>query len=334
MLTLPAGAAARVRVLPKPTGAVSGNLTATWTEVLAGEKSTRTDGAITYSVQDRLRAADAAEAWVPQPQPDFVLAQLRGNYAYFLRAQVAVDRFTRTVEDVCDNGETARTTTVVSGLVQPHALLQTTQDPTLNLLARTGGADLRPVDIVVGSGLSEREDVAATGIVATRTTGTDCSGTDEDGLSVPRPVDTQAQMHVGELVGAGVIASLIEAGDASLRIGPGGLLVMSQPDALLYQGTDPENESLTGTWTPNLRFAGPPRSQRALCQLPSKARMARVHTLRGARRLLRRHGFPDVVFVAPRGRRPTRFRLDAPSTYDFCGVTLGTRRRPVLRASA
>lgn len=330
-LALAPAAEARIRVLPRPTGAVSGTVNANWTEVLRGDRTTRTDAAITFTVEDRLRSAGAAEAWVLQPMPDFVLEELRRNYAYLLRARVAVDAFSRTTDDVCENGAAVRTTTVVTDLVQPHALLQMTQDPTLDLPHRTGGADVRPVDVIVGTGAAEREDVAATGIVAVRTTGADCGATDEDGFSAPRSVDTTAQLPLGELAGAGAIASMIAAADVSLRVVPGATLVMDRSQPLAYEGVSPDNETLTGSLRPDLRLAAPPRSHRALCELPTAARMARVHSLRGARRLLRRHGFPDVVFVRPRGRPPTSFRIAAPSNYDFCGATLGTRRHPVLR---
>ena len=325
-------AGARVPVLPQPTGSFAGTLTATWTEILRADTTTRTDAVITYTVEDRLRSAGEAEAWVPQPQPDFVLAEFRGDYAHLLRATVSVDAFTRTVDDVCDDGQAARTTTVVTGLVQPHALLQTTQDPTLNLPRRTGVTDLRPVDVIAGSVASEQEIVAATGIVATRTTGTDCGDTDQDGLSEPRAVDTQAELHLGALAGADVIEAMVDAADLSLRVAPDGTLVMDRPQSLLYQGLKPDTDTLTGSLTPDVRLAGPPRAQRALCALPTRGQVSRVHSLRAARRLLRRHGFPDVVFVAPRGRPPRSFTLHAPSPYDFCGVTLGTRRHPVLKA--
>src|SRR3954447_25176374 len=90
-------AAARVPVVARPVGSVSGTVTARWTEVVRGDTTTRTNAAITFTVEDRLRAPNDAEQWVPQPQPDFVLAEFRGNYAYLLRARVAVDAFTRTV---------------------------------------------------------------------------------------------------------------------------------------------------------------------------------------------------------------------------------------------
>lgn len=324
-------AGARIPALPAPIGPVSGTLNATWSEVLRGDQTTRTDASITYTIEDRLRSSDAAEAWVPQPQPDFVLDEFRRGYAHLLRAQVTVDAFTRTVDDVCDDGAAARTTSVVTGIVQPHALLQTTQDPTLNLPRHTGGTDLRPVDVVTGSGATEQEVVAATGIVTVRTTGTDCADTDADGLSQPHPVDTATTVHVGALAGGEVIEAMIDAADGALRVAADGTLVMDQPQSLLYQGLSPDTDSLTGSLRPNVRFAGPPRAQRALCLLPSRAELARVHTLRAARRVLRRHGFRDVVFVEPRRKTPTRFRLTAPSSYDFCGATLGTRAHPVLR---
>src|SRR4051794_6846392 len=98
-------AQARIAVLPRPIGAVSGTVQARWTEIRrAGPRTTRTDAAITFTVSDRLRARGAAEAWVPQPQPDFVLDVFRRDYAHLLRARVAVDRFMRTVDDVCETG--------------------------------------------------------------------------------------------------------------------------------------------------------------------------------------------------------------------------------------
>ena len=313
VLALPGAAAARVRPVVRPTGTVSGTLSASWTEIRG---ATRTEGTVTYTVEDRLRSPGAAEAWVPQPQPDFVLDVFRGGYARLLRAEVSVDRFVRTVDATCPDGRAVRTTTVVSGIAQPHALLQLAQDPALYLPGRTGEIAVAPVDVVViDVQAGEQEDVPATGMVATRTTGTDCSGT----------VDTQATLHLGELAGADVIAAMGDAAEKPLRVVAGGALATDvvQPIAV---------ESVTGSLTAHLRLAGPPRSQRARCLLPSATRMARVHSLRAARRLLRLHGFPDVVFVRPRGRTPTSFTLAAPSRYALCGVTLGTRRHPLLRS--
>ena len=326
-------AQARIAVLPRPIGAVSGTVQARWTEIRrAGPRTTRTDAAITFTVSDRLRARGAAEAWVPQPQPDFVLDVFRRDYAHLLRARVAVDRFMRTVDDVCETGAPARAITLVTGLIQPHALLQTTQDPTLDLPRRTGATDLRPVDVFVRTGGEEREDVPATGIVATRTSGTDCTGFEPDGRSAPRAVDAHTQMHLGELAGPDVVESIIGAADMPLRVTRDQRLVMDEPQPLVFLGLNSQTDTLTGSWSPHLRLAGPPRAQRALCRLPGARRMRSVHTLRGARGLLRRYGFAHVAFVPPGGRTPTSFSLDAPSADAFCGVTLGTRRHPILRA--
>lgn len=138
-------------------------------------------------------------------------------------------------------------------------------------------------------------------------------------------------MHLGQLAGADVVESIIAAGDMSLRVTRGQGLVIDQPQPLLFLGLDSQTDTLTGSWTPDVRMAGPLRSQRARCRLPGRARMARVHDLATARRLLRRRGFPDVVFVPPAHGQARSFVLDAPSRYAFCGVTLGTHRHPVLR---
>src|SRR3954454_4946858 len=330
-LACTSAADARIRVLPRPIGSGSGTLAVNWTEILQGDQTTRTDGTITYTVEDRLRSPAEAESWVPQPQPGFVLTVFHRDYGYLLRALVSVDSFVRTVDDVCGDGQAIRTTTSITGIVQPHALLQMTQDPTLDLPDRTGETDLRPIDVIIDTANGEQEDVPATGMVATRTTGTDCGATDADGVSAPRPVDTQATLHLGALVGANVVEAMLDASQGPLRIAPGGATVMDASQPLVYPGAAPATESLTGSVKPDVRLAGPPRSQRALCRLPDGARMARVHSLPAARRLLRGYGFPDVVYVPPRGRAPTSFALKAPSPYDFCGVTLGSRRHPFLR---
>ena len=313
VLALPGTAVARIRPLARPIGPIAGTLTVDWIETRG---ATHTAGTLTYTVENRLRSPRAAEAWVPQPQPDFVLDVFRGDYAHLLRATVTVSRFVRTVDATCPDGRTARTTTVVSRIVQPHALLQIGDDPALYLPGRTGETAVAPVDVVVvDAEAGEQEDIPATGMVATHTSGTDCSGA----------VDTQATVHLGELAGADVIGAIVDAAAKPLRVLPGGALATDSVQPLTTQ-------AVTGSLTTHLRLGGPPRSQRARCLLPSPTRMARVHSLRAARRLLRAHGFGDVVYVPPRGRTPTSFSIRARSRYALCGVTLGSRRHPVLTA--
>src|SRR5205814_9900840 len=132
-----------------------------------------------------------------------------------------------------------------TGLTQPHALPQTTQDPPLDLPRRTGATDLRPVDVFVHTGGEEREDVPATGIVATRTSGTDCTGFDPDGRSAPRAVDAHTQMHLGELAGPDVFESIIGATDMPLRVTRDQRLVMDEPQPLVFLGPNSQTDPLT-----------------------------------------------------------------------------------------
>ena len=331
---LPGAAAARVAPLPVPTGAVTGTLRATWTEISRADPVTRTDATVTFTIEDRLRSAGAAEAWVTDPIPDFARDVLRRTYAYLLRTRISVDAFTRTVDDVCDDGTTARTTTTVTAVNQPQGLLQIPDDPIVNLLARSGSAELSIVDVVQGDLPDIREAIVGMGVVTARTTGADCSGVDEDGQSVPKAVDTSGQVPLATLVGGGATASIIvNANDAPLRVLGGGAIAMDHASPLFYQGTNPETDTFSGTWSPNVRLAGPLRVQRAQCRLPTARRLARVHTVRGARRLLRRYGVSQVVYGGARrhaGRAGTFFLEKSATAYAFCGATLGTRRAPLL----
>ena len=331
---VPVAAEARIAPLPVPTGAVSGTLRANWTEISRADPVTRTDATITFMIDDRLRSPGAAEAWVTEPIPDFARDVVRRSYAYLLRARISVDAFTRTVDNVCDDGNTARSTTTVPAVNQPQGLLQIPEDPVVNLLARSGTTELSIVDVVLGDVPDVREAIVGMGVVTARTTGADCSGVDEDGQSVPKAVDTSAQVPLAALVGGGATASIIvNANDAPLRVLTDGTIVMDHASPLFYQGTNPETDTFTGTWSPNLRLAGPLRSQRAQCRLPTARRLARVHTVRGAQRLLRRYGVPQVVYGGARrhaGRAGTFFLKKSATSYAFCGATLGTRRVPLL----
>ena len=337
-LALPASAATRNAPLKVPTGSVTGSLRASWTEISRADPMTRTDATITFTIEDRLRSPGAAEAWVTEPIPDFARGVLRSSYAYLLRARVSVDAFTRTVDNVCDDGSTARTTTTVSSVNRPQGLLQLPEDPVVNLLAHAGTTELGLVDVVQGDAPDIREAVVGMGVVTARTTGADCSGVDEDGQSVPKAVDTSAQVPLATLAGGGAVAAIVvDANDAPLRVLAGGAIAMDHASPLFYQGTSPETDTFTGTWSPNVRLAGPLRSQRAQCRLPTARRLSRVHTVRGARRLLRRYGIPDVVYGGPRrhaGRARTFFLKKGTTAYAFCGATLGTRGAPRLYSVA
>jgi hypothetical protein len=322
-----------------PTGPVAGTLHVDWTytQHAARPQLIRTDGAVTFTIEDRFRDPGAPAAWVTDELPDFVQSNFRKDYGYLLRARVAVDHITTTADDVCADGSATRTTTVVTAVTQPHGLLATAP-PTFDLVKRKGTAGLAPDDETERQGVFIlRHGVVGTGRVATHTTGMDCSGFDDQGRDSPAPVDRGDEMSVAGLMGGEVITSIIVSPGIEIpeRVGPDGVAVMDHEAKLLYNGVHSERESLEGTWRAQVRFGGPPIAQLASCELPSFGELRHVHTLAGARRLLRRHGIPRAVFgggrydQSPRGR----FIITSGSPLAPCGRTLGTQKFPRLYRS-
>src|SRR4051812_841198 len=130
-----------------PTGPVAGTLHVDWTftQHAASPQLIRTDGAVTFTIEDRFRDPGAPAAWVTDELPDFVQSNFRKRYGLLVRARVAVDHVTTTADDVCADGSATRTTTVVTAVTQPHGLLAT-YPPTLNLVKHEGTAGLTPDD--------------------------------------------------------------------------------------------------------------------------------------------------------------------------------------------
>lgn len=323
----------------QPTGTASGTLRVAWTETLhaARPQLIRTDGGVTFTIEDRFRAPGEPEAWVTDELPDFARTNFRRHYGYLLRARIAVDRFTTTADDVCEDGSAVRTTTVVTAVTQPHGLLATTE-PTLNLVRRTGTTGLAPDDETERQGVFIlAHSVVGTGRVTTHTTGADCNGFDDQGRSAPSPVDRTDELSLARLMGGDVATSIIASpgSEIPVRVAAGGATVMDHEAKLVYIGTHPERESIEGTWKANVRWGGPPRAQRASCELPSVAELRRVHSLAAARRLLRRHGIPGAVYggarydQAPQGS----FIITSASPLAVCGATLGTHKFPLLYRS-
>lgn len=336
LVVAPQAAGDSFGVLTTPNSTASGTFRVVWTDELhpSVPRLIHTEGSVTYTVEGRLRGPGDGATWITEPLPDFVEATVRRGYGMFLLARASVDGYFSTAEYTCDDGSVARTTTMVTGVTAPRALLETIE-PTLDLPHRRGTSDVQLA-------FAEKRDgphllaqaIFATGQVATRTTGQDCSGSNENGLSAPGPVERFGEVPLLRLMGSDVAASVQSERDIGVTVSADGASVMTG-DRRLSFGTGRGDESLAGTLSLDMRFGGPPHAQRALCKLPSYARMARVRSLRAARALLRRHGIPSAPFGGARhsATRAGSYFLKSASGLGFCGAPLGTRRDPVLYRS-
>ena len=335
LLTLALAWSPAAAVARQPTGSASGTLRIDWIETIhaASPQLIRTDGSVTFTIEDRFRDPAAPASWLAEELPDFIRTNFGRHYGFLLRARVAVDHVTTTADDVCQNGAAVRATTVVSGVTQSHGLLATSE-PTLNLVKRTGTTSLGPDDETEREGVFIlRHGVVGTGRVSTRTTGADCSGFDDEGLSAPAAVDRTGELALVDLMGGEVLRSIIlsPGSEIPLRVA-GGTAVMDRDVKLQYAGTHPEREDVEGTWSANLRFGGPPRAQLALCELPTVAELRRVRTLPAVRALLRRHGLPRAFFGGARYDQSPQgtFIITSAAPIAPCGGALGTRKFPLL----
>lgn len=318
----------------QPTGPVTGTVRVSWQEERRYDPTTvRTEGEVVYTVSGRMRTTADAEAWTPDEIPPWA-DQTRRNPGYLLRARAAVPRYSETVDQACESGA-ASTTTTITDLTQPQSLLLV-EEPEFDLVRGIASLDLDLAWDVNRDGVYRYgQAIFASGAVATRTTGTNCSGLTEEGVRVPGPVDTTARSPIAGLMGNEISEAIIDGfrefkgtvdalGSARVRT------TQALPDVSPRPGT-----TRSGTLTVDLTLGPAPGSQNAFCVLPSAARLAKASTLAAARRLLKRHGFPTVPFggARPHGTRKGRYFLRWSNSRAWCGRSLGTRRSPVLHRS-
>jgi hypothetical protein len=330
---LAASAQAQV-VYPKVTplkGPVSGDVAIVWQERSANIVS---DGEISYRALGRLRSRAEQAAWVPGELPTWAERE-RVYFSHFVRAHASVVRYTRTVQSVCEDGQTATLTSVATGrMTQPNALLAL-DEPEVDIAAGRGHVD---VDLPFAV---HREDgvfrvgqaVFATGAAEIRETGTTCGFDEARGVSgvVPAPETTQSVSLHG-LLGASHTAGVID-GFARFqgRFGPGGLQLAVDQAIPNSSGPTDAAESRTGRIRIDLRLSGAPLGHGAFCTVPDRL-VRRTRTLAAAQRLLRRHGLRRSPFggarrsSAPRGS----FFLDWSAPTAPCGKPVGSRRHPAL----
>lgn len=318
----------------QPTGPVTGTVRVSWQEERRYDPTTiRTAGEVVYTVSGRMRTTAEAETWTPGEIPSWA-DQTRRNPGYLLRSRVAVPRYSQTVEQACESGA-ASTTTLITDVTQPQALLMV-QEPEFDLVRGIASLDLDLAWDVNRDGIYRYgQAIFASGAVATRTTGTNCSGLTEEGVRVPGPVDTTARSPIAGLMGNEISEAIIDGfqefkGTVDARGTARVRTVQALPDV----DARPET-TRSGTLTTDLTLGPTPGSQNAFCVLPSDARLARAPTLAAARKLLRRHGFPTVPFggALPHGTRKGRYFLRWSNTRAWCGRSLGTRRSPALYRS-
>ncbi|MEA2286339.1 MAG: hypothetical protein QOJ21_2382 [Solirubrobacteraceae bacterium] len=339
LLTIGAAAAlaasARAQVVyPKVAplkGPVSGDVVIVWQQRSANVVS---EGEIRYHALGRLRSRAEQAAWVPGEIPTWAERE-RVYFSHFVRANASVARYTRTVQSICEDGQTATLTSVATGrMLQPNALLAL-DEPEVDIAAARGHVD---VDLPFAV---HREDgvfrvgqaVFATGAAEILETGTTCGFDEARGVSgvVPAP-DTTQRVSLHELMGASHTAGVID-GFARFpgRFGPAGLqLAVDQAIPNSSSQTDAA-ESMTGRIRIDLRLSGAPLGHGSVCAVPDRL-LRRTRTLAAAQRLLRRHGFRRSPFggarrsSAPRGS----FFLDWSSSTAPCGKPVGSHAHPAL----
>jgi hypothetical protein len=330
---LAASAQAQV-VYPKVTplkGPVSGDVVIVWQERSANVVS---EGEIRYRALSRLGSRAEQAAWVPGEIPTWAERE-RVYFSHFVRADASVVRYTRTVQSICEDGQTAALTSVATGrMLQPNALLAL-DEPEVDIAAARGHVD---VDLPFAV---HREDgvfrvgqaVFATGAAEIRETGTVCGFDEARGVSgvVPAP-DTIQRVPLHELLGAGHTAGVIDGFTRFQgRFGPGGLqLAVDQAIPNSSSPTDAA-ESMTGRIRIDLRLAGAPLDHGAFCAVPDRL-LRRTRTLAAAQRVLRRQGLGRSPFGgARRSSAPRRsFFLDWSSSTAPCGKPVGSRQDPAL----
>jgi hypothetical protein len=311
-------------------GPVTGTVGIAWQE---RSGSVVSEGEIRYRVLGRVGSRAEQAAWVPGEVPTWAERE-RVYFSSFVRAEASVVRYTRTVESVCEDGQTATLTSVATGrMTQPNALLEL-NEPELDIAAGRGHVDVDLPFAVNRDGVYRLgEAVFATGAAEISDTGTTCGYDEARGVSgvVPAPARAYtASLH--GLLGFNQTASVIDGFDRfNGRFGPGGLQLAVDQAIPYYSSRTGVEESGTGRVRIDLRLAGAPIGHGAFCTLPDRL-LRRTRTLAAAQRLLRRHGLRRSPFggarpsYAPRGS----FFLEWSSPTAPCGKPVGSRRHPVL----
>lgn len=311
-------------------GPVTGDVVIVWQQRSAGVVS---EGEIRYQALGRLRGRAEQAAWVPGEIPTWAERE-RVYFSHFVRANASVVRYTRTVQSICEDGQTATLTSVATGrMPQPNALLEL-DEPEVDVAAARGHVDVDLPFAVHRDGVFRvGQAMFATGAAEILETGTTCGFDEARGVSgvVPAP-DTTQRVSLHELMGASHTAGVIDGFTRFPgRFGPAGLqLAVDQAIPISPSPTDAA-ETMTGRIRIDLRLSGAPLGHGAFCAVPDRL-LRRTRTLAAAQRLLRRHGFARSPFgggrrsSAPRGS----FFLDWSSPTAPCGKPVGSHGHPAL----